>query len=640
MANIRPATAATGLFGRLLRDRAGNTLAMMAAGMIPLLGIIGGGLDMGRAYLAQTRLQQACDAGVLAARKKMGSAIVVTGELPPDAGEIGNRFFNVNYRPGSYGTTGRTFAMALEDDYSVSGSAHVDVPTTIMNLFGYSQMPINVQCEAKLNFSNTDVMFVLDTTGSMLETNSGDSEPKINVLRTVVKNFHNQLESSKSPGTRVRYGFVPYSSNVNVGFLLKSDWVVDNWDYHGRVAKDTGKTETYDTYSTTWTYVSGSATAIPSYTAPTCPDSTVTGTTLASGTNPDGSTYGTYSWNGDNYWCNISSDGATVTVNGTHYDNYTLSWVTVKSGTVTKEIYKWKYQPVNIDLAFLKGATGNDTLKSGSIDVRMYGYPSPTPDYLTAWFRGCMEERSTYEIDDFSNVDLTRALDLDLDLVPTPGNPDTQWRPMLNEISFEPEIWWDGTGTFNDKAVMSDSDYLMAGWAGLSTCPTEARKLAEMDASEVADYVDSLVPEGSTYHDIGMIWGGRLLSPTGLFASENADLPNKPTSRHMIFLTDGQTAPLDLTYGTYGIEPLDKRRWSQTSTKTLTDVVEGRFGVACDEVKKRNITVWIIGFGTTLNPIMTQCAGAGHYFEAKDSAELNDVFSKIAAQMGDLRVSR
>ena len=96
-----------------------------------------------------------------------------------------------------------------------------------------------------------------------------------------------------------------------------------------------------------------------------------------------------------------------------------------------------------------------------------------------------------------------------------------------------------------------------------------------------------------------MIWGGRLLSPTGLFAAENADLPGKPTNRHLIFLTDGLTEPRDIAYGAYGIEPLDQRRWSESSSLSLTQVVEKRFAVACDEVKKRNITVWVIGFGTT-----------------------------------------
>ena len=264
-------------------------------------------------------------------------------------------------------------------------------------------------------------------------------------------------------------------------------------------------------------------------------------------------------------------------------------------------------------------STNIDPLKAGSVDVPMNGNPSPTPQMLTATFRGCMEERSTYEIDDYNNVDLSKALDLDLDLVPTPGDQDTQWRPLLHEISFEPEIYWNGSGSFKSP-VTSDNNYLMAGWAGLSACPAPARKLTEMSKAEVDNYLGTLAARGSTYHDIGMIWGGRMLSPTGIFANENADVSGKPTNRNMIFLTDGLTAPLDLSYGTYGIEPLDKRRWNAKSPiggLTLTNVVEKRFTVACNEVKKRNITVWIIGFGTTLNPIMTECAGPGHFYEAK-----------------------
>ena len=539
-----------GLLTRLLRDRAGNTLAMIAAGLIPMLAMLGGGIDMGRSYLSQSRIQQACDAGVLAARKRLGSQVVTTGVIPADVATTGDRFFNLNYRDGAYGSKNRQFQMTLEPDFAISGVASVDVPTTIMTLFGYRQVAIAVKCEARLSFSNTDVMFVLDTTGSMRDTNPGDAAPKIEILKSVVSNFHAQLEGSKAPGTRIRYGFVPYSTNVNVGFLLKSDWVVDKWSYHGREAVNT------------------SIGQLP--------------------------------------------------------------------------IYSWLYRPISLDVTFLKGVTGNDPLRSGSINLGMAGAPSLTPVNLTALFRGCMEERSTYEIDDYSNVDLSKALDLDLDLVPTPGNPDTQWRPMLNEISFEPEIWWDGSGSFRTP-VTTKNDYLMAQSAGLSACPPESRKLAEMSKANVDAFLATLAPRGSTYHDIGMIWGGRLLSPTGIFASENADLPGKPTSRNLIFLTDGLTAPLDVSYGTYGIEPLDKRRWNPTSPMlglSLTNVVEKRFSVACNEVKKRNITVWVIGFGTTLSPFLSDCAGPGHFFEANNAAQLTDVFGKIATQLGDLRISK
>ena len=539
-----------GLLTRLLRDRAGNTLVMIAAGLVPMLAMLGGGIDMGRSYLSQSRIQQACDAGVLAARKKLGSQVVTTGLIPADVATIGNRFFNLNYRDGAYGSQNRQFKMTLENDFAISGAATVDVPTTIMTLFGYTKLAINVKCEAKLSFSNTDVMFVLDTTGSMRDTNPGDAAPKIEILKSVVSNFHAQLEGSKTPGTRIRYGFVPYSTNVNVGFLLKSDWVVDKWSYHGREAV-------------------------------------------------------------------LTSNDPLPT-------------------------FSWLYKLIDLDVTFLKGATGNDTLIGGSINLAMAGVPAQTPLNLTAVFRGCMEERATYEIDDYSNVDLSRALDLDLDLVPTAGKPDTQWRPMLNEVSFEPEIWWNGAGSFKSP-VITTNDYLLAQSAGLSACPPESRKLAPMSKADIDAFLATLVPRGSTYHDIGMIWGGRLLSPTGIFAAENANVPGKPTSRNLIFLTDGLTAPLDVSYGTYGIEPLDQRRWNPKSPiggLTLTSVVEKRFGVACSEVKKRNITVWVIGFGTTLSPFLTDCAGPGHFFEASNAAQLNDVFGKIATQLGDLRVTK
>ncbi len=628
-----------GFLTRLARDRAGNTLAMIAAAVFPVLGLVGGGIDMGRGYLSQSRLQQACDAGVLAARKKMGANVPQDGILPAAAERVGNKFFNLNYRSGAYGSTNRTFTLTLETDAAVSGRASVTVPTTIMRLFGRDQIPLQVDCQARLNFSNTDIMFVLDTTGSMADTNPGDSEPKIAALRDVVKSFYSTLESTKTPGTRIRYGFVPYSTNVNVGYLLKPDWVVDKWTYHGRVAQPTGETQTVDTYTTTFNVISGNVSAIGTYQTTSCPASTAVWTVLAQWTDPDGTFHQRVQVNGDTFGCTTGTEGTTVTVSGTRYNNYIYEWSQKKTGTTTVEIRKWEYKPVQQDLSFLKGPTAASTLSGGSVDVPMIG-SAVSPQPLTAYFRGCVEERDTYQIDDYNNVDLNRAMDLDIDRIPTAGDPATQWRPMLNEISFEPEIWWDGSGNFKTNPDPTYNEYLMAQWARASACPAPSRKLAEMSANDVNTYVDALTPEGKTYHDIGMIWGARLLSPTGLFQAENADVSGKTTSRHLIFLTDGLTEPADISYGAYGIEPLDRRRWSPASTDTLTQTIEKRFGVACAEAKKRNITVWVIGFGVSLNPVMTECAGPGHSFEAKDNAELNDVFSRIAAQLGDLRISK
>jgi len=198
-----------------------------------------------------------------------------------------------------------------------------------------------------------------------------------------------------------------------------------------------------------------------------------------------------------------------------------------------------------------------------------------------------------------------------------------------------------GGGVDMGRNYLAQSRLQQACDAGvLSSCPAPASPLAQMTAAQVDEYLSSLTPEGSTYHDIGMIWGARMLSPTGIFADENADHAGKPTNRNLIFLTDGETAPLDLAYGAYGIEPLDGRRWKPGSSQSLVKVVEGRFAVACEEAKKRNIKVWVIGFGINLNPVLTTCAGPGRAFEAADARELQTVFSTIAAQLGDLRVTK
>ena len=625
------------LLGRIARDRSGNTLALVAASIAPLLALIGGGIDMGRSYLSESRLQQACDAGVLAARKKLGASVVLNGAVPNDVAVIGNRFFNLNFRNGAYGTEARTFAMTLNPDYSVSGVATVNVPTSIMRIFGFEQVAVKVDCAAQLNFANTDIMMVLDTTGSMNETNPGDTEPKISILRDVVKQFHAQVDGSKAPGTRIRFGFVPYATNVNVGRLLKSDWLVDSWTYNGRVADDTGTTVTGPVFDTSYTLISGTMTANPVFAAEACPADTLSSTQVSYWKDPDGTENWEYLVDGNTYSCSYL-DGNRRKIASTTYNNYRYIYSYEDNGNQDIPVYTWRYRPVEIDVISLKGADGNDPPNLASISVPMGGAPN-APSGIDAFFRGCIEERETYEISDYNNVDLSRALDLDLDTVPTAGDARTQWRPALGEISYVRSIDWGGSGTFTPGQVTYDYDYLVAGAAGLSACPTEARKLAAMDSAEVASYVDSLVPSGSTYHDIGMIWGGRLLSAGGLFAAENADLPGNPTSRNLIFLTDGQTAPLDLSYGAYGVEPLDRRRWNQGSALTLTDVIEKRFTVACNEVKKRNITVWVIACGTSINPMLSQCAGPGHAFQADDATMLGETFNTIAKTISDLRVT-
>ena len=619
-----------GIASALRRDTRGNALAMIAAALVPLLAMTGGAIDMGRSYLSQSRLQQACDAGVLAARKKLGTEVAVNGTVPDNVAEIGAKFFNLNFRDGQYGTAEREFELTLESNFSLTGEARVKVPTTLMRLFGQQEVALSVKCAAQVGMANTDVMMVLDVTGSMNETNAGDSASKITLLRSTVAQFYAQLESNKPAGTRIRYGFVPYSTNVNVGALLNDAWVVKNWTYQSRTLVGSGTGSGTKSFWAVGSPISGSVDkqldsqygasgSGGNYSCSAAPSGSLSSTSVLKGTTstpyagPPAETMTRapywYTYNGASY--SVELNAKNCKVYKSVYTNYVVAydWVTQPALASTS---KWQYKPLAFDVSTWRNTSN-----------------------------GCIEERATYPIDDYSSVDLGRAMDLDIDRTPNPGDSATQWRPMYPEKIYARSLKWNNTGSFTTAPVTTTDEYFSPAVGDTSACPSAAQKLKEMTSSQISAYLAGLKVGGSTYHDIGMIWGGRLLSSTGIFVSENADVSaSQPTNRNLIMMTDGQTSSLDLSYSSYGIEPIDRRRWVPGSASSLTQTVEDRFSFVCQEVKKKNITVWFIAFGTDLNPIMTDCAGEGHAFQARNGQELAEVFKQIAGGIANLRLTK
>ena len=261
-------------------------------------------------------------------------------------------------------------------------------------------------------------MMVLDVTGSMAETNPGDSTSKIEALKSTVRGFYAQLSAAAPSTTRLRFGFVPYSTNVNVGALLKDEWVNTTWKYQSREQfKETGPVST-TSYARNWTFKSGSvdaAKALSSYAATyhagtagytyvdanekvvtvpakaayyTCDGATPGGSftrkdkKLSTATEPfAGPPSGTRkietyerTENGTSTWTGRS--GTTCTVYSQTYNNYvrTYEWVTDPYQTA---VNKWRYDQFEKDVSNWRNESN-----------------------------GCVEERATYEIDDYTNVDL------------------------------------------------------------------------------------------------------------------------------------------------------------------------------------------------------------------------------------------
>ena len=488
-----------------LRNVAGNTLAIVAFAMIPLTGMMGSAVDMGRSYTAKVRLQQACDAGALAGRRIMEGDVFNAG-VEAEA----RKFFNFNFPAASFQVASFTPTVTHPDVGVIGMEAKTAVPTTIMKLFGYERLPISVSCTASQNFVNTDIVLVLDVTGSMAwRPNGGDCTgscassggSRIAGLRKAVLALYDELkpmqDQLESAGMRLRYGVVPFSSTVNVGKLI--------------YARD------------------------PKF---------------------------------------------------------------------IRDPAKYRYERCD--------SRGQNC-----------SYPSHTENHSDAWFRawasdantqlGCIEERDTAYIAPSATYAPDNAYDLDINR--EPFSEGTRWPP------YDP-----------DEQRVSRS----------TACPYPARRLADWTRNDLSDYVDDLTPVGATYHDIGMIWGGRLISSAGIFGDSPTTYKNLPVNRYVIFMTDGQMDPSMTAYSAYGIERYDARISGSTATSEtrLGNLHDTRFSIACDRVKETGARIIVVGFATSLDTRRQNCASDGMAQNATDNQALIDVFKDIGKKIGALRLTQ
>lgn len=619
---------------RLRRDVTGNTLAIMAIALIPLLFIAGSAVDTARLYMVKTRLQQACDAGALAGRRFMISTSATM--LDSTATAQANAFFANNFKVGLFGTSAVSFTPSKTSENQVAGAASATVPLTLTAMMGYGSQTLTVNCEARYDVADTDIMFVLDTTGSMACTTAdgtgGCSQPivtytrpdgttgyyvqeksgsKISGLRQAVLNFYDTLAAAVDPTTHLRYGFVTYTSTVNAGYAvtaLSPSYIVNSWTYNSRsLAGDANN---------------GASSSGPTYANKTQSQCNA----YASRSPATGYT---------------TSGSATVTsVSWTPYNGNSA----VGSCALTNQPVKpsWTYQKVTFDTSQYKlGNTVTDPTKiSGA----------------TSKWQGCLEERDTTASASFDYSNLPP--DLDPDLAPT--NDSTRWRPMWPDVVYYrggySSLTYSGNSTnpYGDGTSSYTLDYytplnayqnIAYGWV---SCGKPVQRLKVMTHQDVSDYVNAsdFVPQGGTYHDTGMIWGTRLLSPTGLFAADTAPWPGRnPPKRYIVFMTDGDMAPSMCLYGMYGIENYDQRATTAGYQSDCSDSSQqanhyARFLAECTAAKARNISVFIIGFGQTLTSQLTSCASPGQAFYAADNTTLNAAFQTIAKRVAMLRITK
>ncbi len=631
-----------GFLRRLAGDQTGNSLMLIAAAMIPMAAMIGSAVDMSRAYLVKSRLQTACDAGALAGRKFMTDQ-----GWTADTQTKAQSFFNNNFPTGTYGSENTTFSPTLDAAGEVDGTASTRIPMTIMKIFNQSYQNINVSCSAKIEIANTDVMFVLDVTGSMANCPNdsgcgGGVGSKIAGLREAVLDFYDTLAASTTSASQLRFGFVPYSTNVNIGGIIPLSNFTDTHTYQSAVANMT--TPDIASYTSSTLNSSNYEVASGSWTQAACQSwgNPGTGPNYVSGTAPtvQGTDYSNDSTAGVDWgWFGAADTSGTSRSCRRVLKNMTYN------GVVMHYLFTdWTFGPTSYDVSQYKA--GNAVSIADS-DPSSTGYVLTSGAYNRAQlaatgtagttngsysWNGCIEERDTVAQSTFSPIP-AGANDLQIDLAAT--DQATKWRPSFPDV------------VLDRNTLAAQNGSTINGHSQPPTyCPAASQKLASMTRSQVQNYVNLLQPTGNTYHDIGMAWGARLLSPTGMFSSENATAPNgRPISRHIVFMTDGAMCPNSYVYTFQGYERLDRRVMGSTTPDDcnggeMETRHNNRFLALCAQAKAMNLSVWTVAFGTSNPPTLVSCANANQSFVATDTVTLKQKFQQIAAKIADLRLTQ
>ena len=692
-----------GFLKALLSDATANTMAIGAAAMVPLVAMVGGGIDASRFYMAQSRLQAACDAGALAGRRAMDTnkftEAAVTGDPTPQ--DISNRFFDENYPDGTFGLEGLKRSYTSNSSGEVIGTVTGDMPTSLMGIFGYQDFGLDVTCSADINISNTDVLFVFDVTGSMQCQPSEGANCSINFpgagstvstssklydLQQAAKSFYDTVDETASPQAQVRYGFVPYNRGVNVGNVLYAanpSYMATEANYQSREPKwdeewkETDRSRFFD-YSNfgpeeddgflrwgrgnvsqarckeffdedwsasdkfrfdDWEEQSGTL----NYN-----NGTITGTIQTSATTRvrtgEGATVrqrrgpGTYIYNAN---ADPTRNRCQV---GWNMTERTAEVSFEIEEELIREFREWEYRDRTFTIPTSIYTNGSGTFDTGN-NVSNSGD-------VTHFWDGCIEEADTRALSDFSTVP-DDAYDLNINLIP--ANNQQRWRPVLPSVVFYRYLdgydnrfssnnyysffWYPQSWT--TSTVLSKEDKRDVGESGIVCPQNEAQRLTEMTEDAFDTYVDNLRAWGGTYHDSGMIWGARFVSPKGIFATDNASAPNGDAiSRHIVFMTDGELDTSNTSYGMYGIEWWDRHVTTDGSRDSMQTNHAERFQAACRAARNENISVWVVAFGTTLTQNLIECATPGRAYSANDAQTLTDNFKEIAEKIAALRLTK
>jgi Flp pilus assembly protein TadG len=205
------------------QDSGGSVAILFAVVLLVVATVALAQIDISRTATVKQRLQDALDAGTLAAARSNGDDATVK--------KIGQDFLAAQTQSSGATNISATFKPS---EKSVEGVLTADLNPYFSQIF--MKGPIKLRVESVVlrdTDSALEVALVLDTTGSMSGT-------KIATLKTAATDLVTKITANKNPNVRI--AVVPFAQHVNVGVSRRNEpWITVDPDWSELITPQPGQ---------------------------------------------------------------------------------------------------------------------------------------------------------------------------------------------------------------------------------------------------------------------------------------------------------------------------------------------------------------------------------------------------------------
>jgi len=197
---------------RFARDNRGNVATLFAFSAVPLIGLLGGAVDVTRQHRYKVDIQNAMDTGAVALVRRGAKS-------DADADKFVNDFITTMV-PGRDPMLHmqRYNATEVNGGWRVASDGYLDA--AFLPVVGIRQLALDLESEVLSTGGKYEVALALDNTGSMAE------HDKIGALRKAANHLTDVLFEKDGAADRVKMALVPFTTTVNIrGEAFKAEWL-------------------------------------------------------------------------------------------------------------------------------------------------------------------------------------------------------------------------------------------------------------------------------------------------------------------------------------------------------------------------------------------------------------------------------